>query len=210
MGDQAGAGGQSTGSLTERRIARTRRQLAEAAAVLFLERGYDAVTVEEIAATVEVSARTFFRYFSSKEDVLDEILVNEVEAMTDALRQRPADEPLLSSLRAAARSWVNAVHRDPRTSTLFALVLRTPVLTTRWLVRRRNCQESLAQILSERLGPGVGPRAPLLAAGALIGVVATIFDFWIEDLDQTEVLSRFDEALDLIVGGFDMALEGRK
>lgn len=203
-----GAGGPRTGSLTERRIARTRRQLAEAAALLFLERGYDAVTVEEIAASVEVSARTFFRYFSSKEDVLDEILVNEVEAMTSTLRQRPADEPVLSSLRAAARSWVYAVHRDPRTLTLFALVLRTPVLTTRWLVRRRNCQEALADILAERLGPAAGPRTPLLAAGALIGVVATIFDFWVEDLDQTEVLARMDEALDLLVAGFGLADQG--
>jgi hypothetical protein len=73
------------------------------------------------------------------------------------------------------------------------------------LVRRRNCQEALAQILAERLGPGVGPRAPLLAAGALIGVVATIFDFWVEDLDQTEVLARMDEALDLLVDGFGLA-----
>jgi hypothetical protein len=45
----------------------------------------------------------------------------------------------------------------------------------------------------------------LLAAGALIGVVATIFDFWVEDLDQTEVLARMDEALDLLVDGFGLA-----
>lgn len=162
------------------------------------------MTVEEISATVDVSARTFFRYFSSKEDVLDEILVNEAEAVTEALRQRPADEPVLDSLRAAAHSWVSAVHRDPRTLTLFALVQRTPVLSTRWLVRRRNCQEALAQILAERLGPSVGPRVPLLAAGAMIGVVATIFDFWVEHLDRAEVLVRIDEGIDLLAGGFGL------
>jgi AcrR family transcriptional regulator len=204
------AGGPRTASLTERRIARTRRQLAEAAAALFLERGYDAVTVEEIAATVEVSPRTFFRYFASKDDVLDEILVNEAEALTDALRERPAAEPLLGSLRAAAHTWVNAVHGDPRTLALFALVLRTPVLTTHWLVRRRNCQEPLAQILEERLGPGVGRQAPLLAAGAMIGLVATIFDFWVEDLEQAELLARIDEAIDLLADGFGLAPAGQE
>lgn len=100
-------------SLTQRRMARTRRQLAEVAAGLFLDRGYEAVTVEEIVAAVEVSPRTFFRYFPSKEDVLDEILVNEAEAVTAALRERPPDEPILEALRVAAYSWVGATERDP-------------------------------------------------------------------------------------------------
>jgi AcrR family transcriptional regulator len=95
-------------------MARTRRQLAEAAAQLFLDRGYAAVTVEDIVAAVEVSPRTFFRYFSSKEDVLDEILMNEAEAVTAALRERPEDEPILDALREAASSWVSATQRDPR------------------------------------------------------------------------------------------------
>ena len=122
-------------SLTERRMERTRRQLAEMAARLFLERGYEAVTVEEIVAAVEVSPRTFFRYFASKEDVLDEILVNEAQAITAALRDRPKEEPVLDAVKAAAASWLGTAQRDPRTLRLFALVVRTPVLRSRWLVR---------------------------------------------------------------------------
>ena len=191
-------------SLTERRMARTRRQLAEVAAGLFLEHGYEAVTVEEIVAAVEVSPRTFFRYFPSKEDVLDEILVNEAEAVTAALRDRPKDEPILDALRAAASSWVSATQRDPRTLKLFALVLRTPELRTRWLVRRRNCQEALAAILVERLQGEPEPRILLLAAGAIIAVVATIFEFWVERLNEAETLALIDEALDALVGGFGL------
>jgi len=51
--------------LTERRMARTRRELADAAARLFIERGYDQTTVEDIVAEVEISARTFFQATSS-------------------------------------------------------------------------------------------------------------------------------------------------
>ncbi len=197
-------------SLTQRRMARTRRQLAEVAAGLFLDRGYEAVTVEEIVAAVEVSPRTFFRYFPSKEDVLDEILVNEAEAVTAALRERPPDEPILEALRVAAYSWVGATERDPRTLTLFALVLRTPVLRSRWLVRRRNCQEALASILIERSHGELAPRNSLLAAGAIIAVIATIFEFWVEHFDQAETLSLVDEALDALVGGFGLAHLGRE
>lgn len=191
-------------TLTERRMARTRHQLAEAAARLFLERGYESVTVEEIVASVEVSPRTFFRYFVSKEDVLDEILVNEAEEVTAALRDRPASEPILDALRAAAYSWVSATKRDPRTLKLFALVLSTPVLSERWLVRRRDCQEALAEILAERLPGEPGPHVPLLAAGAILAVVATIFEFWVEHTNEKEVLALIDEAIDGFADGFGL------
>jgi AcrR family transcriptional regulator len=137
---------------------RTRRQLAEMAARLFLERGYEAVTVEEIVAAVEVSPRTFFRYFASKEDVLDEILVNEAQAITAALRDRPKEEPVLDAVKAAAASWLGTAQRDPRTLRLFALVVRTPVLRSRWLVRRHGTQEQLAEILTQRLPVGTEPK----------------------------------------------------
>lgn len=191
-------------SLTERRMARTRRQLAEAAAQLFLDRGYAAVTVEDIVAAVEVSPRTFFRYFSSKEDVLDEILMNEAEAVTAALRERPEDEPILDALREAASSWVSATQRDPRTLTLFALVLDTPALRSRWLVRRHDCQEALAEVLVERLHGEPSPRILLLAAGAIISGFATIFEFWADHFEETETALLIDEALEALVGGFGL------
>ena len=177
-------------SLTEKRMARTRRQLAEAAAHLFLKRGYEAVTVEEIAAEVEVSPRTFFRYFASKEDVLD---------------GRPADEPILDALRAAAYSWVSAAQRDPRTLRLFPLVMRTPLLRSRWLVRERDCQEALAEILMDRLPDGPPPHILLLASGAIIAIVATLFEFCVEHMDETEVLESIDEAIEAFADGFGLA-----
>jgi AcrR family transcriptional regulator len=183
---------------------RTRRQLAEMAARLFLERGYEAVTVEEIVAAVEVSPRTFFRYFPSKEDVLDEILVNEAQAITTALRDRPKEEPVLDAVKAAAASWLGTAQRDPRTLRLFALVVRTPVLRSRWLLRRHGTQEQLAEILTQRLPVGTEPKMALLAAGALIAVVTTIFEFWVEDFDDAETFILMDRALEAVVDGFGL------
>src|SRR5579875_1799092 len=77
-------------SLVARRKERTRRELAEAATRLFLERGYDATTVEEIAAAVEISPRTFFRYFPAKGDIVTALARMSLEDLVEVLRERPA------------------------------------------------------------------------------------------------------------------------
>src|ERR671911_889973 len=84
--------------LRERRRARTRRSIQEHAMRLFLERGYDATTVSDVAAAAEVSHMTVFRYFPTKEalvlaDDYDPLLVERISA-------RPAGEPLLRRLQA--------------------------------------------------------------------------------------------------------------
>src|SRR5438067_13433312 len=77
----------------------TRHALFRAALALFTERGVDAPTVEDIADAVDVSARTFHRYFSSKEEVLFFDWASRRERFAAALAERPVDEPLLDSLR---------------------------------------------------------------------------------------------------------------
>jgi AcrR family transcriptional regulator len=191
-------------SLTVRRMARTRHDLAEAAAQLFLDRGYEATTVEEIAALVEVSPRTFFRYFASKEDVLDEILQANVHSMIASLRERPADEPLLDSLRAATRMGLGSSLSDPRALALFAIVHRTPALRGRWLDRSRCEQTALAEILAARLGDEEDSELALLAAGALIGTVTTIFDFF-SDATPERLQELLDRAIDAFGQGFGLS-----
>ncbi|GAA3241284.1 TetR/AcrR family transcriptional regulator [Nonomuraea helvata] len=80
--------------LRERKKVRTRRALVEAAIRLFDEKGFERTTVDEIAAAVEVSARTFFTYFGSKEDVLFLQAEDRVEQLIEALADRRPDEPL--------------------------------------------------------------------------------------------------------------------
>src|SRR3954451_2299869 len=85
--------------LRERKKQATRDALIEAALELFAKDGVDAVSVEQIADRVDVSARTFHRYFASKDDLLFADTVERRQEFADALAVRPADEPLLSALR---------------------------------------------------------------------------------------------------------------
>ncbi|MET8763551.1 TetR family transcriptional regulator [Lentzea sp. NPDC004782] len=86
-------------SLRERTRLAVRQQLLDTALALFLEHGYEATTVDEIAAAAGMSKRSFFRYFGSKEDVILGKHERLGEQFVDALRARPLDEPLWTSLR---------------------------------------------------------------------------------------------------------------
>jgi AcrR family transcriptional regulator len=88
------------GSLRERKRARTRRALIDAAVELFDRRGYEQTTVAQIAAA-EISTRTFFGYFASKEDLLCPDSQARIQAVLDAIDQRrPGDRPVEVLLRA--------------------------------------------------------------------------------------------------------------
>src|ERR1035438_9725222 len=92
--------------LRERKKARTRASLREHALRLFREQGYQATTVEQIAAAAEVSPSTFFRYFPTKEDV---VLQDDLDVrMLEALERQPADLGPVAALRAATREALNS------------------------------------------------------------------------------------------------------
>ncbi|WP_431929154.1 TetR/AcrR family transcriptional regulator [Amycolatopsis tucumanensis] len=87
--------------LRERKKLRTRQALAETAVAMFTERGFDATTLDELVDAVEVSKRTFFRNFSSKEDVALTAIKQLWETYLAVLAERPPSGPLLGVLKDA-------------------------------------------------------------------------------------------------------------
>lgn len=171
---------------------------------MFKERGFEATTVEDICALVEVSPRTFFRYFASKEDVLDEVLESHLDGFVEALSKRPAGEAVLASLLAAARAGYDDAADAPDFLELFAVVHRTPALRARWLDRGHEVQARLSAVLVGRLSNDDGTVARL-AAGALVGTLTAVIESWAEAPGGRPLRQRVDEALEQLAAGFGLA-----
>ncbi|WP_180903215.1 TetR family transcriptional regulator [Nonomuraea indica] len=115
--------------LREAKKEKTRLAILDTALDLFLEQGYDSTTVEQIAGSVDISPRTFFRYFAGKDHLALWFHDHGEEIMLDTLRSRPADEPAFTSLMHTLR----AVLADMEDS--------TPEDTSRFLKLRRLLDE---------------------------------------------------------------------
>ncbi|MEW1695718.1 TetR family transcriptional regulator [Streptomyces sp. NPDC093249] len=155
-------------------------ELSEAALQLLALKGFDAVTIDEIAATAGVSKRTFFRYFASKEDVVVQFLVDMGTGMRAALASRPGGERPSVALRHAV--WVSmaacADHSD-RALRVVRLILRTPALRARFLERQDQWRDDLAAELAQRLG--LDPDTdlyPRLAAGTALTAFDAVLRRW--------------------------------
>ncbi|MEV5693555.1 TetR/AcrR family transcriptional regulator [Micromonospora globbae] len=166
--------------LRERKKRATRAALSQAAWSLMVERGIDAVTAETVAATVDVSPRTFRNYFSSREEAILDGIVQRASSLVEALRARPADEPVWDSLAHVLPEAITNVLGDrDDIAVLVRVSAANPALLAQQLTVFAHVERLIAEVIAERTGADVErDLAPhLLAAvpGALIRAVVT---FW--------------------------------
>jgi AcrR family transcriptional regulator len=185
--------------LTERNKSRTRRELAEAASRLFLERGYSSTTVQDIVDVVDVSPRTFFRYFPCKEDVVTAIASLSMDDSIDHLSEHEPSEPVGQVLRSMMTASLSRVKQDPVAARAFQVMLRdTPTLRGRWLEEQRRNRDRLADALRPWFPPDGRPLVRRLVAGAALLAVDEVMASWAADPSDPDVLSLLDEAFDLL------------
>lgn len=189
----------ATAGRRERKKQRTREALVDAAFRLFQEKGFDATTVEEIADAVDVSARTFFRYFSSKEDVVMTFQEEQFAVMVAALAARPADEPVLTSLRHAAVGVIRACEQgeygfDPeRFGCIRDLMESSPAVFGSSLEHGQKKHAEVTTMVAERMG--VDPTEdlrPHVVAAVVNGVFHTAFELLSSGIVRAE---RFSDVL---------------
>jgi AcrR family transcriptional regulator len=168
--------------LRERKKERTRQLIADTARRLFLERGFDGVTVAEIARAADVAEKTVFNYFASKEDLVYWRLEAFEEELLAAVRRRAAGESALAAFARfvlAQRGWL--AEKDPKAREGLAALTRMITQSPALLARERQVVDrytaSLAALLAEETDADERDVVPWVAANALMGVHRALIDY---------------------------------
>jgi len=193
----------TTTGLRERKKEKTRAQLTDAAFRLFGERGFDGTTIEAIVDEVEVSPRTFFRYFDSKEDVVIGFFDDIGLELRDLLEQRPEGEPPFTAVSEALRSLADMYIADKsRVIEAKRLSLETPSIRARLLDKHARWENGLTEGLANRLGvdPARDPRPRLIAAVSL-AAFSTAVGEWCGRGGKRDLHTLVDDALSTVGAG---------
>ncbi|WP_406217202.1 TetR/AcrR family transcriptional regulator [Streptomyces decoyicus] len=206
-------------TLRERKKLRTRQRISGEATLLFIRRGFDHVTVAEVARAAEVSTMTVFNYFPRKEDLFLDRIPEGRELLTRAVRERGADESPLAALRRLTLGLL--AERHPLAGVgegfehFWRTVLDSPALRARGREAVEEMEDALAVLLAEAVGDeaGVSGRDVRLAAALIIaGIRAAFAGAAARQLggdpvdevavEQAEVLRRTFDALERALPGF--------
>ena len=151
----------------------------EAAALrMFDTTGFDQVTVNDIASEAGISVRTFYRYFPTKEDVLQVQIDRRSQALRTALSERPGDEPALRSLRLALARVVST--EDPASLRRWITVIATTPSVVKGVIGgiQLKSQRVTAEFLGARFGMPSDGLVPTMLAAAVGGVIQAAHVHW--------------------------------
>src|ERR1700744_4355725 len=149
-----------TGHPGRRRVT-SHAELEQAAFGLFAARGFEATTVDEIAAAAGIGRRTFFRYFPSKNDIPWGAFEAELDRMGVRLKPCPAQVPLMEAIRVALIDFNQvAPAQVPLRRRRMELILRVPTLFAHSTLRFTAWREVIAAFAAERTGRDPGDLAP--------------------------------------------------
>ena len=196
-----------TDSLRERKKARTRAALQEHALRLFREQGYQATTVEQIAAAADVSPSTFFRYFPTKEDL---VLQDDMDVrLIEALEQMPAGLGPVAAIRAAMHQVMGSFAGPEldmvRETTRLSLTV--PEIRARAMDEFTRAIQMMGEAVAKRSGRAPDDLASRAVAGAIVGVIMAVAmpaEGWSGVDSFEELVERVDEALALLEAGLPL------
>ena len=168
--------------LRERKKQRTRELIAGTARRLFVERGFDAVPVAEIAREAEVSEKTVFNYFPTKEDLVFWRLESFEDELLSAVRDREAGESILDAFgRFVMQRRGLLAAEDPEAIERLAGITRMIVCSPALLAREREIFDrytrSLSDVIASERGAHPGDVEPWVVANALMGVHRALVDY---------------------------------
>jgi AcrR family transcriptional regulator len=188
--------------LREANRERTREALAATALQLFGEYGYDAVTIDAVAAAAGVARRTLFRHFATKEDLVLYDHGEYVDAFRRVLTQRRRKEPPIEGLRRAALAVTELLlARKESLLPRLTLVLREPALAARYVQLDQRWNEAILEALAPA---AVSPSTELklrLFAGAAVGALNAGLFVWVRRGGKPDLVAATHSVFDLLENG---------
>lgn len=186
-----------------RKKQQTRTALADAALRLVAERGLDQVTVEEISAAADVSPRTFFNYFATKDDAVFGSMLDGADRVREAIAAAPPDRPLWDTVWAAYRDEAVELESDAERLRLRMTVCnKNPAMLARLVESGAAAELELAGTIADRLGVETARDGrPLLVALTAGGALRTAMMRWAVGTGDRPLTALVDEAFGALSEG---------
>jgi AcrR family transcriptional regulator len=196
--------------LRERKRRKTRAELSLSALRLCVQRGWENVTVDDIAAAANVSPRTFRNYFSTKAEAVAAGHLERLLRIADGLRARPAGEPMWTAIAnaVAAQFEPPAQKSEPavdakRWLERIRFVVTEPAIQGEVLKASAAAQVELAEAIAERCGARhANDLYPQVAAAVTTAIIGTVMDRWLRDGASGPLLPLLRKSFELAAAGF--------
>src|SRR5262245_46207467 len=199
--------GSNSEGLRQRKRRETRAALSQTAIRLCMQRGWENLTVDDIAAAANVSPRTFRNYFSTKAEAIAAGHLERMLRIADELRARPANEQLWTAITKsvcaqfespgckeakAASRWMDRIR----------FFLTEPAIHGEVLKASASAQNELAKTIAERIGAAsANDLYPQLAAAVVIAVIGVVSDRWLRGGPSGSIVPLMRAAFDLVAAG---------
>jgi AcrR family transcriptional regulator len=193
--------GTISGGLREQKKALTRATLETTALERFLADGYQTVRLEDLCAECLVSTRTFFRYFTSKEDLVLGRLRSHLDLAAELFTRQPADVPPLVSLQAVINETVGDYAADPqRELDRLRLVATTPMLEAGLGRVFAGFERLIRRFVAAQTKTGEDARGPRLIAAATVAAFRVGLEMWVASDARSDlaglIIANLDELTD--------------
>ena len=180
----------------------SRAELERRALELFTARGFDATTVDDVAAAAGIGRRTFFRYFASKNDAVWGDFDHGLADLRAQLAGADPQQPLLEALREAVLAFNRFDPAEvPWHRERMALILTVTALQAHSTLRYAAWREVVADFAARRLGEPSHALLPQLVAHLCLGAALTAYEQWLAD-PGAELEPLLDQALAGLAGGW--------
>ena len=184
-----------------RRPSTTQDHISGVALELFATRGFDDVSVDDVAAAAGISRRTLFRYFSSKNAIPWADFDAHLHYLRDVLGAVPVDVPLDAALRSALLTFNDfGVEETPQHRQRMRVILETDALQAYSMTMYAGWREVIAAFVARRLGLKPAELVPQTVAWTALGVALTAYEQWLAD-ESVSLPDALGDAFDVVGHG---------